>query len=66
MKRVRLEPRENWQAKVEKVGLVYHTVEGRPYWDESACYPFTSGEVDMLEAATEELQRLCVAAVWTL
>ncbi len=35
---------------------------GRPYWDESAYWEFTSGEVDRLEAATAEIQRLALAA----
>jgi glutathionylspermidine synthase len=33
------------------------------YWDESACYAFTADEVDVLEAATEELHSLCLEAV---
>lgn len=62
MRRITLTPRANWQKKVEAGGLIYHTPNGQPYWDESACYLFTSAEVDMLEAATEELQRLCLEA----
>lgn len=62
MKRLTIEPRRNWQARIEQVGLVYHSVEGRPYWDESACYQFVAPEIDILEAATEELQKLCLSA----
>jgi len=62
VKRISLSPRPNWQKRVEDVGLVYHTIDGVPYWDESACYKLTGPEVDMLEAATEELQRLCLEA----
>lgn len=43
--------------------MAYHTIDGEPYWDESACYRLTSAEVDVLEAATEELQRLSLEAV---
>src|SRR5258708_26407405 len=32
------------------------------YWDERACYRFTSAEVDKLEAATGELQSRCIDA----
>ncbi len=32
------------------------------YWVEGACYAFTAEEVDVLEAAAEELHRLCLAA----
>jgi glutathionylspermidine synthase len=57
-------PRENWQAKVEAKGLVYHTTdEGVPYWDESACYEFSSVEIDNIEKATYALNDLCLAAV---
>lgn len=62
MKRILLSPRPNWQKRVEELGLVYHTINDAPYWDESACYKFSSAEVDILEAATEELQRLCLEA----
>ena len=47
---------------MEKLGLQFHTPEGRPYWDESVCYRFRSREVDELEAATEELQQFCLKA----
>lgn len=62
MKRIGLNPRPNWRADVERLGLLFHSPNGRPYWDESACYYFTPEEIDTLEAATEELQRLCLAA----
>src|SRR5579863_8408268 len=62
MKRLTIKARPNWQAEVERLGLKFHTPDGHPYWDESVCYRFTSREVDELEAATEELQRLCLAA----
>ena len=62
MKRISLTPREDWQRKVVQLGLTFHSPNGQPYWDESACYKFTSPEVDVLEAATEELQKLCLAA----
>src|SRR5206468_12205954 len=52
MQRIALTPRDNWQQKVESVGLIFHTLEnGTPYWDESAAYQFTSAEIDTLEAA---------------
>lgn len=43
--------------------MSYHTIDGTLYWDESACYRFTLPEIDALEAATEELQRLSLAVV---
>ena len=62
MKRLSLKPRPKWQSAVEELGLKFHSPDGRPYWDESVCYRFSSREVDELEAATEELQRLCLQA----
>ncbi len=63
MERMAVKPRDNWRERVESQGMEYHTIDGGIYWDESACYRFTSGEVDTLEEATEELQRLCLEAV---
>src|SRR5271170_608331 len=63
MKRNAIDPRPHWQEKVSKVGLTYHTLaDGSPYWDESAYWEFTSAEIDRLEAATNEIQRLALAA----
>jgi glutathionylspermidine synthase len=63
MRRNAIDPRPHWQDKVSKVGLTYHTLEdGSPYWDESAYWEFTAAEIDRLEAATAEIQRLALAA----
>jgi glutathionylspermidine synthase len=62
MRRNPTSPRRNWQEKVESVGLTYHTVNDKPYWNESAYYEFTSAEVDRIEAATWKLQEMCLAA----
>ena len=67
MQRHTITPRTNWQSTVEGQGLTFHTPEAlapgaRPYWDESACYEFTSAEVDTLEAAGNQLQEMCLAA----
>lgn len=62
MQRIKVAPRDNWRAKVEEYGLACHTPNGQTYWDESVCYRFTAPEVDQIEAATEELQRLCLLA----
>lgn len=47
---------------MEEQGFVFHTAGGQPYWDESACYAFTAGEIEVLEQATAQLQQLCLAA----
>jgi glutathionylspermidine synthase len=63
MQRHTIVPRPDWQKIVESQGLIYHTAEGRPYWDESACYTFTAKEIDVLEAATNKLHEMCLNAV---
>src|SRR5579885_740 len=63
MKRIKNDVRPNWQKIVESQGMVYHTADGVPYWDESAYYEFTAKQVDELEAATNELHRICLEAV---
>ena len=63
MQRVAITPRPNWQQIVESQGFVFHTPEGQPYWDESAYYHLTRSEVDSLEKATYELDRMCLEAV---
>jgi glutathionylspermidine synthase len=63
VRRHAIDPRKNWQKSVERVGLTYHTLDdGSPYWDESAYWEFSASEIDRLEAATAEIQRLALAA----
>jgi glutathionylspermidine synthase len=52
-------PRFEWRARVEQDGLTFH--DG--YWDESAFYAFSAGEIDALEKATNDLHALCLEAV---
>lgn len=63
MRRHNIRPRSGWQATVARTGLTCHTLaDGTAYWDESAYWEFTSAEIDRLEAATAEIQRLALAA----
>jgi glutathionylspermidine synthase len=62
MRRREIAPREDWRAKVEALGLTWHSLRGQAYWDEAACYVFTLAEIEEIEAATAELYRLFVAA----
>jgi glutathionylspermidine synthase len=63
MRRETLPPRPDWQAKVEALGLDFHTTGGEPYWWEAACYGFSAAEVDVIEEATDALHQLCLEAV---
>lgn len=62
MQRHACQPRENWEQRVEQIGLTYHSHEHGPYWDESACYEFAAVEVDALETASRTLHALCIDA----
>ena len=62
MERLDLTPRPGWEELVEQFGMTYHTIDGETYWDESACYRFSAAEIDTIDLATAELQRLCVEA----
>jgi glutathionylspermidine synthase len=63
MNRLVIEPREGWEQIVESQGFVFHTMDEEPYWDETVCYTFTPGEIDAIERATAELDKMCLAAV---
>lgn len=62
MQRIAIAPRPGWQERVERLGLVWHTAGGRPYWHEAAYYRFTADQIDEIEAATAELYQLCLQA----
>ena len=63
MQRFRSQPRHDWQKTVESQGLLFHSPEGETYWDESAYYRFSAGEVDAIEKATYALNDMCLHAV---
>ena len=62
MRRINIEPRANWQQKCEAVGFHFYNMYGQPYWYESACYHFSTTEINELEAATQSLQELYIEA----
>jgi glutathionylspermidine synthase len=62
MRRHSIQPHHDWRKRVDQTGLTYHSYAGSPYWDESVYWELSSAEVDHIEAATSEIQRLCLAA----
>ncbi|WP_233281395.1 glutathionylspermidine synthase family protein [Sphingomonas changnyeongensis] len=62
MDRIAIAPRPGWPQTVADQGLIWHSEADRPYWDESGCYRFTLAEIEMIEAATEDVYRLFLAA----
>lgn len=63
MHRISVDPRPNWQKRVEEHGLMFHTLKGEPYWDESAAYQLSSFEVDQLELAANTAHEMCLDLV---
>lgn len=64
MFRVPCQPRADLYDIADKYGFNFHTIDGEPYWDETAYYQFTLKQIeDDLEAPTEELEQLCLALV---
>jgi len=62
MRRHRITPRADFPERARRLGFAFAEIDGEPYWDESAYWRFTSAEIDTLDDATAELQRLCLAA----
>jgi len=62
MQRLAATERRDWREKFEQMGFSFHSLDG-VYWDESVCYRFSADEIDVIESAAAELQRLCRSAV---
>lgn len=62
MNRRAMQPRADWPARLERIGLTYHSLDGG-YWREDVAYEFSGSQIDCLESATASLHRLCVDAV---
>lgn len=64
MKRVVIDPRPDWQATAAQYGFQFHSVNGEPYWDESAYYAFTLEQIERdIEAPTGELHQMAMSLV---
>lgn len=63
MQRLDVTPRPDRLERARGLGFAYADIAGEPYWDESACYRLSAAQVDLLEAATAELERLSREAV---
>ncbi|MGB0684060.1 MAG: glutathionylspermidine synthase family protein [Magnetovibrionaceae bacterium] len=64
MKRLDVTPRSDWIETAEAHGFDFHSIDGDPYWDESAAYAFTLEQIETdLEEAVEALEELCFQAI---
>ena len=61
MERQSITPRPGYAQKLEAIGLSFHAWDD--YWQEDACYHFTAGEIDTLEAAADNVHALCLEAL---
>ena len=58
MKRIELTPRNDWQLRVERLGLVWHSENGRETWNERAAYLLSPAEVEKLYRAASKLAEI--------
>ena len=61
MRREKRAPRANWRQRCEDAGFFFHSMGGT-YWDETACYNFSSDEVDRIEEVSAQMHQLCLNA----
>ena len=60
MQRIACAERPDWREHAAEVGFDFNTIDGEPYWDESAYYGFTLDEIERdLEGPSAELDRMC-------
>lgn len=62
MQRHSIKPRRDWQNKVAKLGLVWHSSQEEAYWNESAYYSFDAIEIEKIETAANEIYEMFVEA----
>ena len=63
MQRVPVAPRRLEDTAIQH-GFDFHSIDGDPYWDESAYYQFTLKQIENdLEDPVEELENLCFSVV---
>ncbi len=62
MKRHTINPRVDWQNKVENIGFGFHSLDSK-YWDEFVFYELSMKEVETIELATNALWKICLEAV---
>ena len=62
MRRIAIAPRPDFLVRAKKLGFDFAEIDGEPYWDETAYWRFSAAEIDALDDATAELQRLCLQA----
>ncbi|HJT98083.1 MAG TPA: glutathionylspermidine synthase family protein [Rhodanobacteraceae bacterium] len=61
MRRIAIAERPDWRTSAERLGFRFHTIDGAPYWDESAYYAFSLEEIERdIEAPTGEVHEMAM------
>jgi len=64
MKKIFCKERPDWRQTAEKLGFLFHTIDGEAYWDETAYYQFTLKQIENdLEDPTTEIHEMCMDLV---
>ena len=64
MKRITIAERADWRTQAEDVGFDFHTIDGEPYWDESAYYQFSLAHIENdIEDPTAELHQMAIGLI---
>ncbi len=64
MRRIAIRERPDWRERAEDCGFIFHTIDGEPYWDETAYYAFSLRQIeDDIEAPTEALHAMALDLV---
>ena len=63
MRRHAIPARQDWRDRARDMGFAYAEIAGEPYWDETACWEFSAAEIDMLDDALAEMERISLLAV---
>jgi len=61
MQKIPFKERPDWRQTAEKLGFMFHTIDGEAYWDESAYYQFSLKQIENdLEDPTTEIHEMCM------
>jgi glutathionylspermidine synthase len=64
VRRVAIAERRDWRDTATTLGFRFHTIDGDPYWDETAYYAFTLAQIeDDIEEPSAELHGMAMSLV---
>lgn len=58
-----IKERVDYINQLESIGMNYHTIDNKPYWNENFYYKIRPEVIDNIESATNELHALCIEYV---